>query len=301
MSTPPENGHNPHLPAPDHSSGSHPGGHNFAPGQGEQPVQFDKPGQFSDAGQDAAGAGQYGSAGGSQPASGSYDSAQSGFGQPGQAHASQQQGQPYGAEPYAQQQGQPYGTQPYAQQQGQPYGTQPYAQQQGQPYGTQPCGQNHPQQFGGPSMPYAHWGKRVGAYLIDSLLLLPFYVVGMLFIPRYEVYRDTGETVRTGGQPILFALVMLLATAFALWNMVWKQGKTGQSIGKGVLGTKLVSEQTGQPLGPGMTFVRQLAHILDSLPCYLGFLWPLWDAKRQTFADKVMSSVVVDAPKDAQR
>ena len=150
-------------------------------------------------------------------------------------------------------------------------------------------------------MPYAHWGKRVGAYLIDSLLLLPFYVVGMLFIPRYEVYRDTGETVRTGGQPILFALVMLLATAFALWNMVWKQGKTGQSIGKGVLGTKLVSEQTGQPLGPGMTFVRQLAHILDSLPCYLGFLWPLWDAKRQTFADKVMSSVVVDAPKDAQR
>jgi hypothetical protein len=40
-----------------------------------------------------------------------------------------------------------------------------------------------------------------------------------------------------------------------------------------------------------------LAHILDSLPCYLGYLWPLWDAKRQTFADKVMGTVVIEQKK----
>ena len=32
---------------------------------------------------------------------------------------------------------------------------------------------------------------------------------------------------------------------------------------------------------------------LDSLVCYLGFLFPLWDAKRQTFADKIIHTVVV--------
>jgi hypothetical protein len=26
---------------------------------------------------------------------------------------------------------------------------------------------------------------------------------------------------------------------------------------------------------------------------YLGYLWPLWDAKRQTFADKICSTVVL--------
>ena len=46
-----------------------------------------------------------------------------------------------------------------------------------------------------------------------------------------------------------------------------------------------------------MSFVRQLAHVLDGLPCYLGYLWPLWDAKRQTFADKVIGTYVIDQPK----
>ena len=59
---------------------------------------------------------------------------------------------------------------------------------------------------------------------------------------------------------------------------------------------KLIGEQTGQPIGAGMSFVRQLAHIVDSLLCYLGYLWPLWDRKRQTFSDKIMSTVVINQP-----
>jgi hypothetical protein len=45
-----------------------------------------------------------------------------------------------------------------------------------------------------------------------------------------------------------------------------------------------------------MAFVRQICHILDALPCYLGFLWPLWDRKCQTFADKIMHTLVVNQP-----
>ena len=40
-------------------------------------------------------------------------------------------------------------------------------------------------------------------------------------------------------------------------------------------------------------FGRDLLHILDLLPLWLGFLWPLWDARRQTFADKIMKTVVL--------
>ncbi len=42
-----------------------------------------------------------------------------------------------------------------------------------------------------------------------------------------------------------------------------------------------------------MAFGRDICHILDSLACYIGWLFPLWDAKRQTFADKIISTVVI--------
>ncbi len=48
-------------------------------------------------------------------------------------------------------------------------------------------------------------------------------------------------------------------------------------------------------LGTGLAFARDICHILDSLACYIGWLFPIWDAKRQTFADKIISTVVVPA------
>ena len=59
---------------------------------------------------------------------------------------------------------------------------------------------------------------------------------------------------------------------------------------------KLIGERTGQPIGAGLSFVRQLAHIVDSILCNLGYLWPLWDRKRQTFSDKIMSTIVINQP-----
>ena len=76
-----------------------------------------------------------------------------------------------------------------------------------------------------------------------------------------------------------------------------RQGRTGLLDRQERARHQLIGEPTGQPIGAGMAFVRYLAHILDGLPCYLGYLWPLWDAKRQTFADKIMSTVVINQPK----
>jgi uncharacterized RDD family membrane protein YckC len=75
-----------------------------------------------------------------------------------------------------------------------------------------------------------------------------------------------------------------------------RQGRTGWSVGKRTLGIRLLEESTGRPLGTWRTFARNLAHVLDALPCYLGYLWPLWDTRRQTFADKLVGTVVVPQP-----
>jgi uncharacterized RDD family membrane protein YckC len=54
-------------------------------------------------------------------------------------------------------------------------------------------------------------------------------------------------------------------------------------------------------MGAGLCFVRQLAHYIDSLVCYLGWLWPLWDDRKQTLADKIMGTVVVVQSPDSAR
>jgi uncharacterized RDD family membrane protein YckC len=52
-----------------------------------------------------------------------------------------------------------------------------------------------------------------------------------------------------------------------------------------------------QPVGARSAFVRDLAHALDILTIGVGYLFPLWDGRRQTLADKVMGTVVISSDK----
>ena len=94
----------------------------------------------------------------------------------------------------------------------------------------------------------------------------------------------------------LGALVSLAGLAFAIYN-AYLNGSTGQSVGKKMVGTKVVGEATGQPIGGGQGIVRWLCHIIDGIICGIGYLFPLWDAKKQTIADKIMKTVVITVPK----
>ncbi|MGZ5417280.1 MAG: RDD family protein [Nocardioides sp.] len=148
-----------------------------------------------------------------------------------------------------------------------------------------------------PPAPYADWIKRVGGYLVDVAVLLPAYVIVFIGLGLGSADNSADNSAVSSFGLILLGIGYLAIFGIAIWNMIIRQGKTGWSIGKQVIGIRLIAEKTGQPLGPGLTFVRMLAHILDSLPCYLGYLWPLWDAKRQTFADKIMGTVVIEQKK----
>ena len=158
----------------------------------------------------------------------------------------------------------------------------------------------------GPALPkeaYTSWGTRVLAWIIDSVPI--FVLVGI----GQGISALTGETScttsSTGGYSahcssspsvlglLVSGLASILALAYAVWNYGYKQGTTGSSIGKGIMKFKVVSEKTWQPIGFGMSVVRQLAHIVDGIICYIGYLFPLWDAKRQTLADKIMTTVCV--------
>jgi len=167
-----------------------------------------------------------------------------------------------------------------------PYGQQP---QYGVPQ--YPTGPSYQQYAAPPPSPYAHWGYRVGGYLLDNLLLMPAYVALNIGIALWDDPTFSEGTQTVGLAVTLVSVVAMIA--FSIWNQVIRQGQTGSSLGKQWVGIAVISEQTGTPIGGWRTFGRSLLHILDALPCYLGYLWPLWDDKRQTFADKIMHTIVV--------
>ncbi|TDZ94946.1 RDD family protein [Mycobacteroides salmoniphilum] len=153
---------------------------------------------------------------------------------------------------------------------------------------------------------YASWWSRVGAALLDGIPAGLLYVVGAVVIPATMTGASSGSHGHyTAGGPSAVGIVVMVACwlgglAYLIWNVGFNQGRTGQTWGKRVVGISVIAEQTRLPLGVGASIGRQLAHIVDALPCYLGFLFPLWDAKAQTFADKMMHSIVITGRAEAQ-
>jgi uncharacterized RDD family membrane protein YckC len=194
-----------------------------------------------------------------------------------------------GQQQYGQQQPQ-YGQQPG-------YGQQPPAYPPSGGYPATGGGYSQQPQYGTVDAPgrymnrqLANWLQRVGAYLIDYLIgALPVIVV-VILVGTFSASDSTASVEASGG----LVFLAYLAT-FAIWvyNRAVLQGRTGQSWGKKALNLRLVRMADGQPLGGLMCFVRDIVHVVDALPCLIGYLFPLWDARRQTFSDKIMNTVVL--------
>jgi uncharacterized RDD family membrane protein YckC len=146
---------------------------------------------------------------------------------------------------------------------------------------------------------YARWWQRAVALLLDDI---PALIALGVFFAGYGVFlaavlRSTSADLPSDGRLLMLlgGVLCVVAIGWTIYNRWIRAGRTGQSVGKQVAGITLISELTQQPIGAFNAFVRDLVHILDGL-AYVGFLWPLWDEKRQTFADKLVRTIVVAAP-----
>lgn len=144
--------------------------------------------------------------------------------------------------------------------------------------------------------PYASWISRVAAVIVDSIPTI--VVLTVLTVAFGDNTVDTsGETKGAAFQltGLPFVVYLVFAIAWFVYNWIVRQGSTGQTLGKKLLGITVLSATTHQPIGGGLTLARQLVHILDGLPCLLGYLWPTWDRENRTFADMIMSTRVFKA------
>jgi uncharacterized RDD family membrane protein YckC len=137
---------------------------------------------------------------------------------------------------------------------------------------------------------------------IGSIFLVSMQKVETVCITDDSEYQlgdfcATGNNGPSGLAWTLYLVLELIALAYIVWNLGLKQGTTGSSIGKGIMKFKVVGEETGQPIGFGKSFVRELIYIvayaLCVIPWIVAVLWPLWDPKRQSGVDKLVKTVCV--------
>ena len=132
---------------------------------------------------------------------------------------------------------------------------------------------------------YSDWITRVGAYLIDAV---PVVAAAIVFGILIAIVHNVVFSI------LLWLIFSVASIGYQVYNR-WILGGQGQTIGKRQMKIKLVSEETGQPIGTLNAFLRDICHLVDGIICDIGYLFPLWDPKRQTLADKIMKTVVVPA------
>ena len=144
---------------------------------------------------------------------------------------------------------------------------------------------------------YAGWGRRVVGYLIDEApALVASALVVAAYVPLYVgLFRRDPGAHPTWSLLVVGAVLSVAALGWSVYNRWVLAGRTGQSVGKRVMRTWLVGLADGRPVGVLNAFLRDLLHVLDRV-AYVGFLWPLWDERRQTLSDKLMQTVVVRTP-----
>jgi Mce-associated membrane protein len=121
----------------------------------------------------------------------------------------------------------------------------------------------------------ASWLSRAGALGID--VLFPLFVAAAVALAWFTASPGSWAWWVTAVAGVLIVLSIVV-------NRQLLPGVTGWSLGRALFGIAVVRSD-GEPAGPWRLLVRDVAHLLDTAALFVGWLWPLWDARNRTFAD----------------
>lgn len=132
---------------------------------------------------------------------------------------------------------------------------------------------------------YAGFWVRVGASIIDTILLLFFVIPLMLAFYGDSYWTDT--SLIKGPVGLLVEWILPAVAVIAFW--VAKQATPG----KMALSMKIVDAKTGDRPSAGQLIGRYLGYFVSMLPLFLGILWVAFDRRKQGWHDKLAGTVVV--------
>lgn len=122
---------------------------------------------------------------------------------------------------------------------------------------------------------YAGFWLRLAAAIIDGIILLI-----LSFILRFVILGFWFFWF-----PVFFVVPLLYYWLFT--------GLRGQTLGKMAVGVKVVDDRGSVP-GLGIAALREIPGKIVSTPViFLGFLWIIWDERKQGWHDKIAKTCVI--------
>lgn len=134
------------------------------------------------------------------------------------------------------------------------------------------------------------FGTRLLATVIDGITVGFFgfmlsFVIGFIAI-LVDIYTPEPAS---GPLELLIVLCML---GFSLVYYVGLWSSEGSTLGKSVLGLRVVGTD-GSQLTTGKALLRYFGYIISALVLSIGFIWAAFDGRRQGWHDKIAGTLVI--------
>ena len=140
-----------------------------------------------------------------------------------------------------------------------------------------------------PAFAYADWGSRVGAWMLDLVVLsLLLFALAIAFVIALVPSSERGA----GGTGVGILVWPFIPLYGALCHRYWH----GQTVGKRALGIAVEHVRggpisLGQALGRG--YLRAAMFVFLYVPWIVDSLWPLWQPENRSLHDLAASTIVV--------
>ena len=138
---------------------------------------------------------------------------------------------------------------------------------------------------------YGGFWRRATAITVDKFIL--FFLSLILLGAAYAILGLSFFTVT----PTIFMMPFIVSyyltnVTLNMLYFTYFHGTMGQTPGKKMFGLKVV-QTTGEPLTPGLAFLRWVGYLISGIFFYLGFIWVAFDERKQGWHDKMAGTVVI--------
>ena len=134
-------------------------------------------------------------------------------------------------------------------------------------------------------MRYVGFWARSAAAVIDTLLLM--LITTPILLWTYGVSGMMEPVLVRGPVDLLVSWVGPMVATFVFWRY------RSATPGKMIIGAVIVDARNGGAPSMSQLVIRFVAYFASIVPFFLGFVWIAFDARKQSFHDKLARTVVV--------
>jgi uncharacterized RDD family membrane protein YckC len=138
-----------------------------------------------------------------------------------------------------------------------------------------------------PTTSFTGFWKRVGATIIDSILLCMVLYPPLIAIYGWNYFNLDESRFVAGPADFIISWIIPIFIIIGFW--IWKQATPGKMAIK----ARIVDAKTGEKPTMKQWILRYIGYFVSAIPLGLGYFWVSFDKRKQGWHDKMAGTVVV--------